>query len=253
MDEVEQDTRGFKPLYIVAQVAGFVTVILTGIWMGHYRGGFAWSGDNQFNWHPLLMVMSLIYLYGNVPMSDEDPSISVTGILMYRVFRNERKKKLKWAHAIVMISAFFISVIGLKAVFDFHATKGIPDLYSLHSWMGLITVIMFLLQWVAGLVTFLFPGLASHLRSSFMPAHIFFGLFIFTMACATALLGITEKAIFSLKDDYKSKGAEATLLNWVGVLLIIFGVLVVYLAQNPRYKRLNRPEDEMLLTETLHE
>lgn len=55
------------------------------------------------------------------------------------------------------------------------------------------------------------------------------------------------------KDDYKSKGAEATLLNWVGVLLIIFGVLVVYLAQNPRYKRLNRPEDEMLLTETLHE
>ncbi|TRY79434.1 hypothetical protein TCAL_05892 [Tigriopus californicus] len=240
MDEVEQDTRGFKPLYIVAQVAGFVTVILTGIWMGHYRGGFAWSGDNQFNWHPLLMVMSLIYLYGN-------------GILMYRVFRNERKKKLKWAHAIVMISAFFISVIGLKAVFDFHATKGIPDLYSLHSWMGLITVIMFLLQWVAGLVTFLFPGLASHLRSSFMPAHIFFGLFIFTMACATALLGITEKAIFSLKDDYKSKGAEATLLNWVGVLLIIFGVLVVYLAQNPRYKRLNRPEDEMLLTETLHE
>lgn len=240
MDEVEQDTRGFKPLYVVAQAAGFITVILTGIWMGHYRGGFAWSGDNQFNWHPLLMVLSLIYLYGN-------------GILMYRVFRNERKKKLKLAHAIVMISAFFISVIGLKAVFDFHSTKGIPDLYSLHSWMGLITVIMFLLQWVAGLITFLFPGLASHLRSSFMPAHIFFGLFIFTMACATALLGITEKAIFSLKDDYKSKGAEATLLNWVGVLLIIFGVLVVYLAQNPRYKRLNRPEDEMLLTETLHE
>ncbi|XP_059085102.1 transmembrane ascorbate-dependent reductase CYB561-like isoform X1 [Tigriopus californicus] len=263
MDEVEQDTRGFKPLYIVAQVAGFVTVILTGIWMGHYRGGFAWSGDNQFNWHPLLMVMSLIYLYGNgiliyrsvllPPFNQLDRNHRVQGILMYRVFRNERKKKLKWAHAIVMISAFFISVIGLKAVFDFHATKGIPDLYSLHSWMGLITVIMFLLQWVAGLVTFLFPGLASHLRSSFMPAHIFFGLFIFTMACATALLGITEKAIFSLKDDYKSKGAEATLLNWVGVLLIIFGVLVVYLAQNPRYKRLNRPEDEMLLTETLHE
>ena len=53
-------------------------------------------------------------------------------------------------------------------------------------------------QWVGGLVTFLFPGLASHLRARFMPAHVFFGLTIFILACATALLGITEKLIFSL-------------------------------------------------------
>ena len=70
--------------------------------------------------------------------------------------------------------------------------------HSLHSWMGITTVILFLMQWVCGLVTFLFPGLASHLRASYMPAHVFFGLLIFVFACATALLGITEKAIFSM-------------------------------------------------------
>ena len=53
-------------------------------------------------------------------------------------------------------------------------------------------------QWLAGLITFLFPGLASHLKSSYLPVHIFFGLMIFVCACATALLGITEKAIFGL-------------------------------------------------------
>ncbi len=42
-----------------------LVVILTGVWMGHYRGGFGWSADNVFNWHPLLMVLSLVYLYGN--------------------------------------------------------------------------------------------------------------------------------------------------------------------------------------------
>ena len=58
-------------------------------------------------------------------------------------------------------------------------------------------------QWILGLVTFLWPGLASHLRSFFLPIHIFVGLTIFVLACATALMGITEKAIFSLGDKYK--------------------------------------------------
>ena len=67
MDEVEQDTTGFVPLYGVAQASGFVAVVLTGVWMGHFRGGFAWTSNPgmQFNWHPLLMVLSMVYLYGN--------------------------------------------------------------------------------------------------------------------------------------------------------------------------------------------
>ena len=67
MDEVEQDTTGFVPVYGVAQASGFVAVVLTGVWMGHFRGGFAWASNPavQFNWHPLLMVLSMVYLYGN--------------------------------------------------------------------------------------------------------------------------------------------------------------------------------------------
>ena len=41
-----------------------------------------------------------------------------------------------------------------------------------------------------------FPGLASHLRKALLPVHIFTGLAVFILAAVTALLGITEKAIF---------------------------------------------------------
>ena len=197
-----------------------MAVVLMGIWTGHHLGGFAWQKNPglEFNWHPLLMTIGMIYLYGNgnannhMVLSALKVCILCTfsGLLMYRMFRNERKRKLKLLHAGIMVAVFFLTVIALKAVFDSHNLKPcakpseegdycpIPNLYSLHSWMGLITVILFLLQWLAGLITFLFPGLASHLRSSYMPIHVFFGLMIFVSACATALLGITEKAIFKL-------------------------------------------------------
>ena len=71
-----------------------------------------------------------------------------TGILAYRIFRHERKKKLKLVHAGIMLGAFLFTVIALKAVFDSHnlAEDPIPNLYSLHSWIGIITVVLFTMQ-----------------------------------------------------------------------------------------------------------
>ena len=89
MDEVEQDVTGFIPAYGFAQVisfilacsrsiflimttdlfqiSGFMAVVLMGIWTGHHMGGFAWQSNpkQEFNWHPLLMTLGMIYLYGN--------------------------------------------------------------------------------------------------------------------------------------------------------------------------------------------
>jgi len=242
MDEIEQDTTGFMPVAGIAQITGIMAVVLTGIWMGHFRGGMAWQSDPklEFNWHPMLMVVGMVFLYGN-------------GILMYRLFRNEKKKKLKLIHAGVMISSFFCAVIALKAVFDSHnlAETPVPNLYSLHSWMGMITVLLFTSQWLAGLVTFLFPGLASHLRAAYLPIHTSFGILIFVMACATCLTGITEKLLFSFKHgEYGKRDPEGVMANWIGILIILFGTLVVYLATNIKYKRLERPEDSLLLQES---
>ena len=88
MDEIEQDLRGLRPGFVASQAVGISMVVLMSIWTGHFMGGFTGSSNPklEFNWHPLLLTISLIYLYGN-------------GILIYRLGRNERKSKLKIAHA----------------------------------------------------------------------------------------------------------------------------------------------------------
>lgn len=73
----------------------------------------------------------------------------MTGILLYRVMRNERKKKMDLIHGAIMISALLLAAVGLKAVFDFHdLAQPEPHLHftSLHSWIGLITICFLALQ-----------------------------------------------------------------------------------------------------------
>ena len=57
----------FTALVILTQVIGLAMVILVGVWMGNYRGGFSWTSDPklEFNYHPFFMTMGMIFLYGD--------------------------------------------------------------------------------------------------------------------------------------------------------------------------------------------
>lgn len=56
----------FLWLVAASQVLGLASVVLTGVWMGQYHGGFAWDGSAQeFNLHPLCMVLGLVFLQGD--------------------------------------------------------------------------------------------------------------------------------------------------------------------------------------------
>ena len=46
----------------------------------------------------------------------------------------------------IQMLAFIVAVFGLKAVFDFHNHNNIPNMYSLHSWLGISVAVLFTLQ-----------------------------------------------------------------------------------------------------------
>lgn len=241
------DARRFTLTFSIAEIVGTLAVILTVAWVGHFRNGFAWQSipSLQFNWHPVLMVIGMIYIYGN-------------SALLYRVFRNERKRKLKLAHALLNAACVLTASVGLKAVFDSHnlAKQPIPNLYSLHSWLGISAVVLFVAQWLVGCVCFLFPGASGSVRARVLPWHQHLGSALLILSCAAALMGLLEKAFFTLKPgsgspSYSQLPAEAYLINVIGMLLVVFVWLVVHLLSHASYRRYPLPEDEVLIRDTI--
>lgn len=72
----------------------------------------------------------------------------LAAIVVYRLPWTWRSSKLvvKLIHAGLNLLAFALVVIALVAVFDFHNSAKIPNMYSLHSWLGLAAVLLYCLQ-----------------------------------------------------------------------------------------------------------
>jgi len=215
--------RLFLGCFLAVEIVGLLLLCLTVYWVEHHKGGLAWGSTPQgiaFNWHPVLMTLSLVLLYGN-------------GALIYRVMpprSDGHKLMLKCGHAAIMMVTFIIMVIGLQAAFDSHnyADPPKPNMYTLHSWVGLTAALLFGGQWALGFAAFLFPKFSADLRALVLHLHQYFGSAILVLAGAAALMGHLEKAIWSNK-EYGKKNAEGVLVNIIGILIILFISGVIFL------------------------
>lgn len=88
--------------------------------------------------------------------------------------------------------------MGLYSAFQSHnlAVPPIPNLYSLHSWVGLFTSITTLAQYAASVLVFYVPGMSYRTRTLLMPFHQKIGMLVYVMGIATILVGIQEKSTF---------------------------------------------------------
>lgn len=82
-------------------------------------------------------------------------------------------------------------------------------------------------QWLVGLYTYLYPGAPVNTRQMIMPWHTFMGVFIFVLALTTASQGALEKLTFRFAGGLAKRGAEALLVNSLGMLFFVWGALVL--------------------------
>lgn len=211
---------------------GALSLLFTAYWVRHWRGGFAWDGSVlMFNWHPVLMVSGMVVLYG-------------AASLVYRLPPSWVGPRLPWKvlHAALHLLAFVLTVLGLVAVFSFHSHGHIAHLYSLHSWLGISAVFLFACQWSLGLSVFLLPWAPAWLRARLKPLHVFFGAAILALSLAAVISGVNEKLFFSLKGNngtqpYSALPSEAVFANCTGMLVVAFGLAVLYVLLASSWRR----------------
>ncbi|XWS34359.1 hypothetical protein CRYUN_Cryun21dG0032500 [Craigia yunnanensis] len=104
----------------------------------------------------------------------------------------------------------------------FNDEANIPDMFTLHSWLGMIAICLFGLQFLLGFFSYVFPRAESFSRAAYTPWHTFGGLVIFFFAICTAEMGLLQK--FLLLGLFRSQ--EALIVNFIGLLLFLFAVAV---------------------------
>ncbi|XP_006878907.1 PREDICTED: cytochrome b reductase 1-like [Elephantulus edwardii] len=219
---------GFLVLLVAALLFGFLSVVFTLIWVLHYREGLGWDGTAlEFNWHPVFLVTGFIFIQG-------------IAIIVYRLPWTWKCSKflMKLIHASLNAIAAILAITAVVAAFDFHNTMKIPNMYSLHSWVGLAVIILYVLQLLLGFFVFLLPFAPLSLRAFLMPIHVYSGLILFGTVIATALMGFTEKLLFSLNNPpYSSFPPEGVFTNTLGLLILVFGALIFWIVTRPQWKR----------------
>ncbi|KAK2989690.1 hypothetical protein RJ640_000129 [Escallonia rubra] len=127
----------------------------------------------------------------------------------------------KFLHMFVHLTAICLGIVGIHAVFKFHDQQNLTNMYSLHSWIGMGTFCLFILQWLFGLSMFLFPA-SSLTRARALPWHVCGGRALLYMAICAAETGLMEKFGFLRLQHSR----EAHLINFLGLAILLFGITV---------------------------
>ena len=145
----------FRFAFVVIETLLFIVVLpLLLTWLIYYRGGFHWSPvliketeEQFFNIHPLCMVLGFIVCLSQ-GINKRVASlfrIRVLGVLIYRIVPG-RKIIAKIVHTFLHAVTASLAILGVIAVWKYHSAKGSSQVYTLHGWVGLCTLVLFCFQ-----------------------------------------------------------------------------------------------------------
>ena len=202
-----------------------------------YLGGLNWD-KYVFNWHPVMMVAGMILCF-------------ICSLLSYRLI-NLPKFYTKILHALLHTCAITCILIGLTAAVTSHnykdrntGNKYTANLYTLHSLIGVSTMVLYFSTYIGGFLFFLTDLFNMDLKKWYKPNHIFMGLFALFSATAAVLTGINEKSTFlscsypvtsgdwNPAENYHLLPDGCKLANGIGIMVFASVFLCAYALLGP--------------------
>lgn len=160
-----------------------------------FLGGLTWQYPHVFNWHPIMMVAGMVVCmtegsWLSSPHRDPVHSSYVgtwgAGLLAFRAFPfdkliNRRVRYIWHTAGIAMMCT------GLAAVLMYHNDRNQANLWSLHSWLGVMTITLYLSQYVLGWYIFFNESADTDMREAYIPFFAWLDIFMFVAACFTVV------------------------------------------------------------------
>eukprot|EP01095_Lingulamoeba_sp_RSL-Kostka_P017818 TRINITY_DN9501_c0_g1_i1.p1 TRINITY_DN9501_c0_g1~~TRINITY_DN9501_c0_g1_i1.p1 ORF type:complete len:283 (-),score=52.96 TRINITY_DN9501_c0_g1_i1:106-876(-) len=242
-------------LFVVVFLS-FLPTITVIIWLlfglGNYSGfAFSWSNDTidgedpgyqqwqTLNWHPLLMTISFGTLFSQA-------------IVYYRLLPFSHNIN-KYIHATVQGLALLFSSIAIFVVFMFKKKSENDNMYTGHSYIGMASYVLFLLQFVIGFIAFLFPKLPDVPRKIIHSIHIPLGLLIYISTFISIGSGVVDRELIGGGGGGGSYGIDGWpdlyTYSWIGGNLVTLSLLlpatvVLYVVMNIKSDHHNHNEEK---------
>ncbi|KAF7808511.1 putative ascorbate-specific transmembrane electron transporter 1 [Senna tora] len=213
------------PITIFSHLLFIAITTLLLIWLLKFREGVAFNSSNNFkilNLHPLLMVIGFVLVGGEA-------------IITYKAIPAKRRS-VRVIHLVLHLIALASAILGIITIFKFKNEMSSPNLFSihmftLHSWLGIIAISSFGLQYILAFFAYFFPGAEMSTRASLMPWHRFIGIVIFLLGVCTAETGLVE--YFQYLQLIHQQ--EALFINFTALLLFLYAVFVTLSVILPGY------------------
>ena len=144
-------------------------------------------------------------------------------------------------------------ILGLFAVIKSNTDKAFniddgysANLYSLHSFLGMAAILIYLSNYFGGLTSFLIKCWSEEQRRNYLPSHMFLGVMTLLVSLCAIHSGLMEVqsvnadcqwVITQPVDDpsskYSAQGMGCKLLNGIGIVALVSVFLTAYVILPP--------------------